>query len=348
LWRYTSDTPITPSGVSSIDLVVTTLTLADGQSGWGFSATFDGRDDVPLHAARHFLEQFVVGKPLDHPTAMWRRIAAACNRTGRGPYYTALAAIDVAVWDLYAKQLDVPVGVAMGGAPRRVPVYGSTGFAPGQDPDEAAAVADAYRSRGARGVKVRAGGTPHDARVLRAVAEKLGGAIELMVDANQRCTLTTASRLLRSAAEFGARFVEEPLPASNRSGFEVLARTTPVAIACGENLQGSIEAAPFLLGGWCQVIQPDLRVMGGLSECLRTAQLAEHCNVEVAPHYLPGLFIQLAAACPHLTWLEEFHTIEPLFATMPAMEPDGTIGLPDTPGHGLVFADGARATYKIA
>jgi L-alanine-DL-glutamate epimerase-like enolase superfamily enzyme len=244
--------------------------------------------------------------------------------------------------------LGVPIGVAMGGSPRRVPVYASSRFMPGQDPDEAAALADEYRQGGARGVKIRAGGTPHDARVLHAVADTLGGAIELMVDANQRCSLTTAARLLRSAAEVGARFVEEPLPAWNRSGFELLARTTPVPIACGENLQGSVEAAPFLLGGWCSIIQPDLRVMGGLSECLRVAQFAEHCNVEVAPHYLPGLFIQLAAAVPHLTWLEEFHTIEPLFATMPAMESDGYITLPDTPGHGLVVADGARAAFKIA
>jgi L-alanine-DL-glutamate epimerase-like enolase superfamily enzyme len=347
-WRYTMGKPITASGVASIDLVVVTLELADGTTGWGFSTIFDGRDDVPVHAARHFLERFVSGQPFDHPVALWRRIAAACNRTGKGPYYTALAAIDVAAWDLYAKQLGVPIGVAMGGTPRRVPVYASSAFALGQDPEEAAALADAYRQRGARGVKIRAGGTPHDARVLHAVAEKLGGAIELMVDANQRCTLTTAARLLRSAAEVGARFVEEPLPASNRSGFELLARTTPVPIACGENLQGTVEAAPFLLGGWCSVIQPDLRVMGGLTECLRTAQFAEHCNVEVAPHYLPGLFIQLAAAVPHLTWLEEFHTIEPMFATMPGMEADGYITLPDTPGHGLVVADGARAAFKIA
>ena len=348
LWRYRMGKAITASGVDSIDVVVTTLTLEDGRTGWGFSTVFAGADDVPLHAAKHLLERFVVGQPLGHPLALWRRIAAAFNRTGRGPYFTALASIDVAAWDLYAKTLGVPIGVAMGGAPRRAQVYASGSFAPGQDPDEAVALALAYQRRGARGVKLRAGGTPHDARVIRAVAEAVGGAIDVMVDANQRCTLTTAARLLRTCAEFGVRFVEEPVPLSYRSGYEALARTSPVPIATGENLQGSVEAAPFLFGQWCSVIQPDLRVMGGLSECLRTAQLAEHCNIEVAPHYLPGLFIQLAAAVPHLTWLEEFPTIEPMFATMPAMERDGYMTLPDTPGHGLVAAAGARETFMIA
>lgn len=348
LWRYASEKPITPSGTRSVDLVVTVLALADGQTGWGYSQLFDGTDDLPLRAAHQLLAQHVAGKPLDHPTRMWRRIAAACNRVGAGPYFTALASIDLALWDLYAKGLGVPIGIAMGGAPRRVPVYGSSGFRPGQDPDEAAAVADDYRRRGYRGVKLRAGGTPHDARVMRAVREKLGSEFELMVDANQHCTLTTAGRLLRIAAEYGVRFVEEPLPASYRSGFELLARTAPVPIACGENLRGSAEAAPFLLGGWCKVIQPDLQRMGGLSECLRTAQFAEHCDVEVAPHYLPWLFIQLAAACPHLTWLEDFRTVEPLFANLHAMDAEGYMTLPQTPGHGLTFADGARETYLLS
>ena len=78
--------------------------------------------------------------------------------------------------------------------------------------------------------------------------------------------------------------------------------------------------------------------MGGLTECLRTAQLAEHCDVEVAPHFLPAIFIQLAAVVPHLTWLEDQPTIEPLFVSTPHMDPDGYIAAPADPGHGLVLS----------
>jgi L-alanine-DL-glutamate epimerase-like enolase superfamily enzyme len=331
----------------SADVVVTTLQLADGTTGSGFNATIGGDDDRALTAALYILDRFVAGKPMQHPLALWRAVDAELGRNGDDAYRAALASIDVALWDMYAVTLGVPIGIAMGGAPRRIPVYGSGGFKRGGDPDEAVARARDYQARGARGVKVRAGGTTADAPLLEAVARSLTG-IELMIDANGHCTPASAAQLLRDAAGVNARFVEEPLPPSETAAYAALARSAPVPIATGENLRGIAETAPYLFGHWCSVIQPDLTVMGGLSECLRTAQLAEHLGIETAPHFLPGLFIQLAAAVPNLTWLEDFPTIEPLFSRMPAMDADGYMTLPELPGHGLVFADGARAAFRIA
>jgi L-alanine-DL-glutamate epimerase-like enolase superfamily enzyme len=346
LWRYPLDPPM--GLIETMDLVLVTLTASDGLTGVGFVPLPQGMDDLPLRAARAQLDRFVAGRPLAHPIALWREIAGSLRRSGHGPYYSGLAAIDVAAWDLYAKSLGVPLGVAMGGTMRRVQVYASGGFARGQDPDEAADIAEKNLRAGARGVKLRAGGTPHDAKILRAVATRIGGRIDLMVDANERPSLSSAARLLNYAAEVGARFVEEPLAVTEHAGFAALARTTPVPIATGENLRGSVAAAPYLLNRWCSVIQPDLASMGGLTECLRTAQMAEHCNVEVAPHFLPGLFVQLAAAVPHLTWLEDLPTIEALFASIPRMDPDGYYTPPTAPGHGLVLSEDARAAYLIA
>jgi L-alanine-DL-glutamate epimerase-like enolase superfamily enzyme len=346
LWRYPLDPPM--GAIATMDLVVTTLTASDGQTGMGFVPLPQGVDDLPLRAARAQLERFVAGRPLPHPVALWREISGSFRRTGHGPYYSGLASVDVAAWDLYAKSLGVPIGVAMGGTPRRVPVYASGGFSRDQDPAEAADVAARFLAAGARGVKVRAGGTPHDAKILRAVAERIAGRIDLMVDANERPTLSSAARLLRYAADAGARFVEEPLAVTEHAGFAALARTAPVPIATGENLRGSVAAAPYLLNRWCSVIQPDLASMGGLTECLRTAQIAEHCNVEVAPHFLPGLFVQLAAVAPHLTWLEDLPTVEALFSTIPRADPDGYFPAPTAPGHGLVLSDDARADFRIA
>ena len=95
---------------------------------------------------------------------------AASFRVGSGPQVAALGAIDVAAWDLYAKSLGVPMGVAMGGTPRRVQIYGSGGFAPGQDPDSAVARVDEVMKAGFRGVKVRAACTPADEKMLYAGA----------------------------------------------------------------------------------------------------------------------------------------------------------------------------------
>jgi L-alanine-DL-glutamate epimerase-like enolase superfamily enzyme len=346
LWRYYRGH--VPGRADTMDLLVTNLTASDGQTGMGFTHIIDGHDDLPLRAARSQLERFVVGKALQHPIALWRQINASMVRSGRGPYFSALAAIDVAAWDLYAKSLGVPVGIAMGGAPRRVPVYGSDGFTPGMDPDEAADHAQEIMRAGLRGVKPRAACTPHDRKVLHAIAGRIGGKINLMVDANRRGSLSTAKRLLHLAAEVGALWVEEPLPVIQHSGYETLARTAPVRIATGENLRGSDACAPYVINRWCGIIQPDLATMGGLTDCLHLAQLAEHCNVDVAPHFLPGIFIQLAMAAPNLAWLEELPTIEPLFTAMPVPDADGFMTSPTTHGHGLAFSEDARAEWRIA
>jgi L-alanine-DL-glutamate epimerase-like enolase superfamily enzyme len=351
LWRCPLDPPMGNS--TSCDVVVTLLTGQDGLTGMGFAHVIMGRDDLPLLAARAQLERLVVGQELTHPLQLWRRLVASFGRSahnlrlGWGPQVAALASIDVAAWDLYAKSLGVPVGVAMGGTPRRVAVYGGEGFLRGQDPDEAADIAEHHIRAGARGVKIRGGCTPHDEKLLRAVAERIDGRIDLMIDVNQTGTLATAARTLHYAAEYGVRFVEEPLPVSYTAGYEELARTAVAPIATGENLRGAAEAAPFVINRWCSLIQPDLAAMGGLTECLRVAQLADHCNVEVAPHFLPGIFIQLAAAVPHLTWLEDHPTIEGIFSEQPRMEADGYMSLPTAAGHGLVLSDDARKAFKI-
>jgi L-alanine-DL-glutamate epimerase-like enolase superfamily enzyme len=352
LWRYPMDPPMGNS--TSCDVVVTTLTARDGQTGMGFAHVIMGKDDLPLLAAKDQLERLVVGQELTHPQQLWRRIVASFGRNpnilrlGWGPHVAALASIDVAAWDLYAKSLGVPIGVAMGGAPRRVAVYGGEGFERMQSLEDAKEAAAMHMRAGARGIKIRGNCTPYDRKLLQACAEVLDGKMDLMIDVNQTGTLASASRTLHYAAEFGVRFVEEPLPVTYTAGYEELSRTSPAPIAMGENLRGAPEAAPFVINRWCSLIQPDLAQMGGLTECLRVAQLAEHCNLEVAPHFLPGIFIQLAAAVPHLTWLEDHPTIEGIFSEQPRMEPDGYMTLPAAPGHGLVLSDDARAEFKIA
>jgi L-alanine-DL-glutamate epimerase-like enolase superfamily enzyme len=335
------------SGVTSFDLIVVELTDDAGRAGWGFSYVLGGGGEVPLLAARLLLDRFVVAKPLEHPLPLWRSISQSFNRTGRGAHQIALAAIDVAAWDLYASRLALPLGVAMGGLPRPVPVYGSGGFTAFQDPDDAAATAREWCRRGARGVKVRVTGDPRDTMLVDSVAEALLPGTALMVDANERCTLAGAQRLLRDCAAAGALFVEEPLPTSHLAGYRTLAHGAPVAIATGEHCQGCGEAAPLVMNNLCGVFQPDLAMMGGLTECLRVTQMAEHANIEVSPHFLPGLFVHLAAAAPNITWLEDFPLVEVVLAGLPEMNESGTIEPSTTPGHGLSLASGAYDEFRV-
>ncbi len=155
LWRYHLPVAVGGSGVRSVDLLILQLETSDGRCGLGFSYVIGGADDLPLAALRVLADRHLAGAELGHPEPAWHAIAAGFNRTGGGPYRTALAAIDIALWDLHARIGGVPLGIAMGGTPRSVPVYGSGGFTAHQPPDEAAAVARAHAARGLRAVKPR-------------------------------------------------------------------------------------------------------------------------------------------------------------------------------------------------
>jgi L-alanine-DL-glutamate epimerase-like enolase superfamily enzyme len=346
LWRYKLDAPVGGSGVASVDVIVIGLEDDEGRTGLGFSYVLSGPGDAALVAARHLLETYVRGQLPAHPEAMHRRLRHSLNRTGKGPAYIGLAAIDVALWDLYAKQLDMPLGIAMGGAQRAVNVYGSGGFTATQDPEAAAEQARHYLECGVRAVKPRIGGTPRDLPLLARVREQLGHAGFMAVDANEKATATTAAWLLQAARDNGVLFLEEPLVARDLAGYRVLARAG-VAIATGEHLQGLDEAAPFLAEGLCQVFQPDIAMMGGLTECLRVARMAEGLGVEISPHFLPNLFVHLAAAAPNVTWLEDFPLLEPLFGSPARFDAAGQLAMPDAAGHGLSWADGARESFRI-
>lgn len=348
LWRYRLDKPVGGSGVASVDVIVTEIIDDQGRTGLGFSYVLAGDGDAAARAAQRLLDLHVIGKPFGHPESLHSRVRATFNRTGRGPLYVGLAAVDVAAWDLYAKQLGVPLGVAMGGAPRATAVYGSGGLRAGQDPAEAVETARAYVERGCRAVKPRVGGVPGDRALIADVADALQDKAFVAVDANEKCSTATADWLLRTAREYGLLFVEEPLPAHDMAGHRALAATSGVTIATGEHLQGLDEAAPFLTERLCRIIQPDLAMMGGLSECLRVTRLAEALGLEVAPHFLPNLFVHLAAVSSSVTWLEDFPLLEPLFGNPQTFDTSGQLSLSATPGHGLAWAAGARQSFKIA
>ena len=346
LWVFPLSGPTGGSGITAVDVIVVDIEDSAGNAGTGFSYVLGGGGRTVATAAGDMLERFVRDEPLVPPQAMWRRLAASLNRLGRGIGYLAIAAIDVAMWDLWSRRLGVPLAVALGGEPRSLPVYGSGGFGPAQEPGAAAERALHYADAGCGAVKLRVAGAPADAARIRAVADALPAEMQIMADANEKCDLVAAQWLARELADADALWFEEPLPAHDANGFRVLARNSPVALATGEHHQGVEELATLMEARAVSVIQPDLAMMGGITECLRVAQIAEHHGLVVSPHFLPALFIHLAAAAPAVAWMEDFPLLEPLFEDPRSMDENGRIAPSDGPGHGLAWADGAREEYR--
>ena len=345
LWEFPLSGPTGGSGITTVDVIVVDIEDSDGVTGTGFSYVLGGDGRTVTHAARDMLARFVEGQEIVPPQALWRRLAGSLNRLGRGVGYLSIAAIDVAMWDLYARKQAVPLYTALGGVAKTLPVYGSGGFGPMQDPDVAVERALEYADMGCTAVKLRVAGAPSDLPRIQAVAEALPDGVDIMADANEKCDLARAQWLANVLGDVNALWFEEPLPAHDANGFATLAQTCSVPIATGEHHQGAVELAPLMADRAVSIVQPDLAMMGGITESLRLAQIAEHDNLVVSPHFLPALFIHLAGAAPSIRWMEDFPLLEPLFDSPVTMDGAGNISPSDAPGHGLVWADGAREEF---
>jgi L-alanine-DL-glutamate epimerase-like enolase superfamily enzyme len=348
LLRYRLEQAVGGSGVSAVDVIVVELKDSDGATGLGFSYVLGGAGgEVVLAATRAQLAAHVLKQPAVPPKALWRRVFAGFNRSGLGPNLIGLAAIDVASWDLESRRRGLPLGIAMGGVVRSVPVYGSGGFTAAQTSYEAADAAEGHAARGLTGVKPRVRGARSDVDIMKAVRAAVPKHVHIMVDANEKCDLLGARWLLAAAKEQGALFVEEPLPANALEGYRALA-ASGVGVAAGEHLQGRAAFLPFISERLVSLIQPDLAMSGGLTPILEIAGLAEAFDIAVSPHFLPGLFAHVAAAAPAMTWLEDFPLLEPLFEGWPDLQANGQMAPRDVPGHGLVLKKSQRQKFAVA
>ena len=328
--------PIGGSGVMGVDIIAATLRDTDGAEGLGFSYVIGGGGGVVAQLAQAQAARFLEGAALRKPPDHWAEIQKSFNRTGDGPNMLALAALDVALWDLTAKLKDEPLARTLGGDLLPVPLYASGGFSAMDEPEKTADLATSYIEAGYAGVKPRINAGNGDEAVLNAVRNAIGANARLMADANEKGNFEAASRLLALGAEYGLSFIEEPLPSNDILGYRRLAAQKGGApIALGEHLQGLDRFSVYLDDDIAAFIQPDLAMAGGLTPCLEVARMAALKGVTVAPHFLPGLFVQLSGTFEGRLLLEEFPIMEDAFEGWPERGTDGTLRPRACPGHGL-------------
>jgi L-alanine-DL-glutamate epimerase-like enolase superfamily enzyme len=340
LLKLNLERPVGGSGVKNVDVIIVEIEDSDGAVGLGFSYVLGGAGgELSALAADQLLRTFIVGQAVTPPRALWKKIFESFNRSGLGPNIIGLAAIDTTCWDLEAKRRGVPLGVAMGGVPRSVPVYASGNYSTTQSASKAAETTAAHISRGFRWVKPRVSGGHNDLGLISAVREAAGDQIGIMIDANEKCDVLAATRLFRLAEEFRVVFVEEPLPAKALTGLNALKRSSNVPLALGEHIQEFSLLVSLMVGGIVDVIQPDLAMIGGLTPAYDLAIIAEGLDIAMSPHFLPGLFVHVASVSNSLRWLEEFPLLEPLFNGWPEMSADGEVCPTNSVGHGLTLSE---------
>jgi L-alanine-DL-glutamate epimerase-like enolase superfamily enzyme len=291
------------------------------------------------------LESAIAGRSPDDITGCWVAMHRACRNLGtRGVVLQAISAVDVALWDLKARLLDVPLARLLGRCRDAVPVYGSGGFT-SMDDDELAAQVEGWRRAGCRAMKIKIGEAwgSCEERDLERVAELRRLAcpsVALMVDANGGYQRGQARRIGTRLDELGVVWFEEPVSSDDVAGLTALRTELRCDIAAGEYIADVADARLLIDAVDC--LQLDATRCGGYTGFLRAAALADAHQLNVSAHCAPALHLPVAAAVPNLADVE-------WFADHARLEPMLLDGVPDVRNGAMpVRVDGVGHGYRLA
>ncbi|SDD56981.1 L-alanine-DL-glutamate epimerase [Geodermatophilus telluris] len=315
-----------------------------GLEGLGFSYSKRAGGPAQFAHAREVAPDLVGEDPNDI-ARLWTKLVWAGASVGRsGASTQAIAALDVALWDLKAKRAGLPLAKLLGAHRDSVRCYNTSGGFLHESVEQVRDNATRTLESGVGGIKIKVGlpDSAEDLRRVRAVREHLGDAVPFMVDANQQWDRPTAMRMGRRLEEFDLVWIEEPLDAYDAEGHAQLARALDTPIATGEMLTSVAEHHELIRQGAVDVLQPDAPRVGGITQFLKLAALAEHRNLGLAPHFAMEIHVHLAAAYPIEPWVEHFDWLHPLFHERLETR-EGRMHLSDRPGLGVTLTDRARA-----
>ena len=276
---------------------------------------------------------------------LWTKLCWAGASVGRSGLSTqAIAAFDVALYDLKARRANLPLAKLLGAYRDSVACYNTSGGFLHTPLEQLLVNASASRERGIGGIKLKVGQPDRqlDIRRVEAVRKHLGDDVPLMVDANQQWDRPTAQRMCRIFEQYNLVWIEEPLDAYDHEGHAALAASFDTPIATGEMLTSAAEHFDLIRHRGADYIQPDAPRVGGITPFLKILGQAEQAGAMLAPHFAMELHVHLAAAYPTEPWVEHFDWLEPLFNERLEIR-DGRMLVPNRPGLGLSLSDQARA-----
>ncbi|CBX95991.1 hypothetical protein IAQ61_004814 [Plenodomus lingam] len=275
------------------------ITDEEGNFGWG-EASLEGHTQAVEGCLDAWAERYT-GFEADDIEHIWQMSWRTSFYRGGPVFMSALAGIDIALWDLKARRMNVPIYQLLGGKVRnKLKVYAWIG---GDRPKDVKEQALARKSQGFTAVKMNATedlGWLDSPSALASAVTRLETVKALNMDAGMdfhgRVHKPMAKQLARALEPHHPLFIEEPLLSEHIGGITALAQQTCLPIALGERLHSRWDVRPFLEAGCVDILQPDISHVGGISELLRIANMAETYDVAIAPHSPLGP-IALAACC---------------------------------------------------
>jgi L-alanine-DL-glutamate epimerase-like enolase superfamily enzyme len=337
---------------SSTGVVVVRARAADGTVGTGW--TYGAPACARLVASP--LAEAVRGRSaMDVPGAFEAMVRQVRNIGRPGAAGYALSAVDVALWDLKARILGVPLHRLLGAVRQAVPVYGSGGFTTYDELQLARQLEGWVHGQRIPRVKIKIGEswgteTARDLSRIRQARAAIGADAELYVDANGAYGRKKAIRVLNAAADQDVRWCEEPVSSDDLAGLRAVREAVPADVTAGEYGCDLTYFRRMCEADAVDCLQADASRCGGITEWQRVAAVAAAFGLEVSGHCAPHLHAHVAAATPNLRHLEWFHDhvrIESMFFDGTLDPVGGSLAPTDAPGHGLTFKEQDAEPYRV-
>ena len=324
----------------------------EGISGVG-EGTLEYKEKAFCGALEHIRDYLLGKNPLDIELH-FRNIYRDAYWRGGPVLMSALSAVEMALWDIAGKSMNVPVYRLLGGkVTDRVRIYVNGWFSGAREPEEFAAKAKAAVQRGVTAMKwdpfgkawqdISAAQMDKAMRCVAAVREAVGPGVDLLIEGHGRFNVPTAVKIAKELEQFKPMFFEEPVPPDNLDALKEVKHRSSVAISAGERLYTRWDYRQFFDLMPADYIQPDVSHAGGILEVKKIAAEAECRYIPFAPHNPSGpvanaATLQLAACCPNFSILEIMYSDVVWrgdLTTEKLTYEDGCLCIPDGPGLGI-------------
>jgi L-alanine-DL-glutamate epimerase-like enolase superfamily enzyme len=314
--------------------------------GWSYCAA-----PAAARIVTDLLVPAVVGRDALDVPGLWQSMVGAVRNAGRpGLVSMAIAAVDLALWDLKAKLLGLPLDRLLGRVRDTVPVYGSGGFVSLDDTALTEQLRHWTQDLGIPRVKIKVGerwgqAADRDLARTRRTRQVVGDEVEVFVDANGGYPLGQAGRLGLAYDDLGVTWFEEPVSSDDLTGLASLRARLRCDVAAGEYGDGALYARRMCAANAVDCLQIDVTRCAGITEWLRAAAVADAHGLQVSGHCAPSLHLAPALATPNLRHVELFadhERLEPLLFDGVPVVAAGHLLPQDSPGNGLSLAAGAR------
>jgi L-alanine-DL-glutamate epimerase-like enolase superfamily enzyme len=339
--------------VEALEFIVVEIHTDTGLVGTGLSYTVDIGGTVIKTLIEDYLANLVIGMdPLNYEQ-IWNKLHRQSRRLGLGVNSMAIAAIDIAVWDLMGKHYDQPLYKLLGGARNQIPAYISEINLSSTDTVEKLLTrVDQYKEQGYGTVKIKIGkeDIQEDIERIVKVQEKIGKSGKVLVDLNQKWSASEALTNCAILDSLNLGWIEEPMLYHDLQGHRNLKHAIKTPIALGESMYSKYQFLEYLKADAVDIVQADVAFVGGITEWHKIAHLANAFGKPVAPHFMMELSLHLLCGVQNSYMLENVvggSLTELGLLEVPIHVKDG-IGIPsDLPGHGMVFNKGALSNYKL-